>query len=372
VRQLKNKVALLLCLGVAGCGLLAAHPSGLQARRGVHSGPVYTGPFYAPRPSEFPVIGADGPVLGVNLWAKQDYPAAQVRRDGIRMLSYLKNVLHAGAVDIVWNFFAPGYHGSRVAVTPDTLTAANVAILTGLAERYHLQVEYRPMMFVLGPVNNWEGMISPASQPAWFASYYQANLPYLRVAQKYRVSEYILGTEMDGVSRSPLWNGLLIKSAEIYRGELSYADHQSLYFPPDTQLPPVRLAGLDMYEPLDLPPGATLDQVTAAYEHYFTDAPASLLHRTAIDETGIAARRGAYREPSFMFLPGQLDPLVQAYWYTAACRAAQRFRLRGVFYWKVDLADNPAHPATSLSTFEGRPAALAITGCAASLATGNS
>jgi hypothetical protein len=34
--------------------------------------------------------------------------------------------------------------------------------------------------------------------------------------------------------------------------------------------------------------------------------------------------------------------------------------MRGVFFLKVDLADNPAHPAASLSTFEGRTGATAI------------
>jgi hypothetical protein len=31
-----------------------------------------------------------------------------------------------------------------------------------------------------------------------------------------------------------------------------------------------------------------------------------------------------------------------------------------VYFWKVDLTDYPDHPATSLSTFEGRPAASVI------------
>jgi hypothetical protein len=35
-----------------------------------------------------------------------------------------------------------------------------------------------------------------------------------------------------------------------------------------------------------------------------------------------------------------------------------------VFFWKVDLTDNPAHPASSLSTFEGKEGAIAISKCA--------
>ena len=58
---------------------------------------------------------------------------------------------------------------------------------------------------------------------------------------------------------------------------------------------------------------------------------------------------------------------VQANWFTAACATVRRYHMRGVFFFKVDLADNPAHPAKSLSTFEGRGGAGAISECAQTL-----
>jgi len=365
VRKLKFAAAAVLCLAATGLLVPDAFAAGaVQVPKAATSAAVYK-----PAKSKFPVIGANGPVVGVNLWAKEDYTAAQTRADGIRMMSYIKNVLHAGAVDIVWNFFAPSYASTQVKWTSSTLTPQNVAILTQIAKQDHLLVEYRPMMFVLNVVNNWEGMISPSNDAAWFAAYYHANIPYLRLAEKYHVNEFVAGTEMDGVSRSPLWNSFLIKSAKLYKGVFSYADHQYLYFPHKRfQIPPVGLVGLDDYEPLNLPSTATQAQVTAAYEQYFSTVPAALLRRTALDETGIQARAGAYQEPSFMYIPGTLDTEVQVNWYTAACMAMKRFHLRAVFFWKVDLADYPlTHPASSLSTFEGKPGAQAIGRCAAIL-----
>lgn len=364
--KLKLAAAAAVCL--AATGLLAPAASADSAFR--LPGAVGKAPtVYKPGKSAFPVIGAKGPVVGVNLWAKENYTTAQTEAYGARMLSYIKNDLHAGAVDIVWNVFAPSYTSNQVVATSSTLTAANVGILTGIAEKDHLLVEYRPMMFVLNAVNNWEGMIKPRNDAQWFNSYYNAMVSYLRLAQKYHVNEYVTGTEMDGVSRSALWNSFLIKCAKIYKGELSYADHQYLYFPHSRyQIPPVGLVGLDDYEPLNLPATASLAQVVAAYEHWFTSVPKALLRRTVLDETGIQARAGAYQQPSFMYIPGALDAAVQANWYTAACMAVKKFDLRGVFFWKVDLADNPAYPASSLSTFEGRVGAKAISGCAAILA----
>lgn len=356
MRKFKAAAGAMLCFAAAvGCGVASTQAPSVHTDQSVQVVNV----------SKFVVIGAHGPVVGVNLWAKTNYTAAQTQAYGVRIMSYIKNVLHAGAVDIVWNFFAPSYHANSVKVTSQTLSPANVSILTKIGEQDHLLVEYRPMMFVLGVVNNWEGMISPSNRARWFSSYYSQNLPYLRLAQKYFVSEYVAGTEMDGVSRSPLWKTFLARSAKIYHGQLSYADHQYLYFPPRTQFPPTSLLGLDDYEAVNLPASASLKRVVAAYEHFFITVRPALLRRTAIDETGIQARAGAYREPSFLFLPGTLDPAVQVNWFTAACMAVKRFRMRAVFFWKVDLADNPiAHPANSLSTFEGRPGAVAISRCA--------
>jgi hypothetical protein len=92
--------------------------------------------------------------------------------------------------------------------------------------------------------------------------------------------------------------------------------------------------------------------------------PAPVLNRTIIDETGIQARAGAYFDPANLRTPGQLSGRVQANWYTAACKTVRRYHLGGVFFWKVDLTDNPTYPATSLSTFEGREGAVAISDCA--------
>ncbi len=315
-------------------------------------------------------IGSKVPVLGVNLYTLHNYSTAQTEMDGTRTLSYIKNTLHADAVDIVWNVYAPARNANTTVTNNTTLSAMNVGILTKLAQqKYHLLVEYRPMLFVFNKHNPWSGLFKPANPTKWFNSYYAVNSPYLKMAQRYRISEYIMGTEMDLVSPdTPQWKSLLAKSAKIFNGEISYTQHQKIYFPPLTQLPPTKLTGVDMYEPLALPASASLKRVVAAYEAYFAKVPAALLHRTAIQETGIEARAGAYEYPPDLRAPGQLDPVIQYNWFTAGCAAVKRFHMRGIFFWKVDLSDYPiTHPAKSLSTFEGRIGAIAIAKCASIL-----
>jgi hypothetical protein len=232
-----------------------------------------------------------------------------------------------------------------------------------MAQHDGLFVEYRPLLFVETKGNTWEGLIKPKNPTAWFNSYYQQNLPYLKMAQQDRITEYVIGTEMKALTPAKQWKSFLAKSAKVFRGPISYAQNQYVYFRPNTDLPPTTLTGVDMYEPLTVPANASLSKVEAAYNKFFAAMPMSVLRRSAIQETGIEARAGAYQEPPNLTLTGKLDETIQKNWFIAGCAAAKKFHLRAIFFWKADLADNPAHPAASLSTWEGRLGAEAISRC---------
>jgi hypothetical protein len=308
------------------------------------------------------------PVLGVDLYANGNYPAATVQAYGERMLSYIKDTLKANAVGIVWNLYAPSRTSNVVRTGSKTLTPSNVAILTEIAKQAGLTVYYRPLIFVPSERDPWQGKITPSNPAKWFNSYYQVELPYLRVAQQFRVPEFVAETEMQNMNGDPGWTPFFQRIAKVYRGTVSYAAYETDYFPPHAHLQNLAALGMDMYESFPrLRPSASASAVLAGWEYYFNQVPKSVLERTTIQETGIAARATAYRNPELLGAQGRLDPKVQASWFTAACMTVKKYNLRGVFFFKVDLADNPVHPATSLSTFEGRAGARAIAGCASIL-----
>jgi hypothetical protein len=312
--------------------------------------------------------GSQGPVLGVDLYALSNYPPAVAAADGRRTMYYIRHVLKADAVGIVWDYFASSRQSDAVQRTSSTLSARDVGILTRIARKDHLQVEYRPLIFVRGLADPWEGRISPRHPAAWFQSYYQAELPYLMLAQQQGVSEFVVATEMAALNSSPLWPSFFAQVSRVYHGVVSYTAWDKDYF--GAPLLPVRYLGMNMYKKLRLPGTATATQVAAGWAGYFDAVPASVLRRTAIDETGIPARAGGYHRPQALGAPGALDEQVQVNWFRAACVTVRRFHMRGVFFWKVDLTDNPTSPAASLSTFEGRPGAAAIGACARILSGG--
>lgn len=194
-------------LALAACG----HP-------GVPSSALRAAPTFTAQPE-----AAQSPMLAVDLYAPANYPAAVVRADGTRTLAYIKNVLHANTVGIVWDYFSASDTSSTVQRTRKTLTPRNVAILTRIARADGLRVEYRPLIFVPSAPNPWEGLILPANPLQWFASYYQAELPYLKVAQRLHVREFVLATEMHVLNGSHLWPLLFSRAASVYHGTVSYA-----------------------------------------------------------------------------------------------------------------------------------------------------
>ena len=360
-RTIKLICVALACLFMAtSCALR----SQLQPPQTLSSGGPTGNPLAGLGPD---VIGTSGGVVGINLYATNNYTAEQTAFYGQRMIPYLKNDLHVQAVDIVWNLYAINNHYDYITPETTTLSAANVGILTQIAQQEHLMVEYRPLIFVQNQPNDWEGLLHPADRATWFNSYYQQNLPYLQMAQKYHINEYVVGTEMDDLNPAIQWPGFLADCAKIYRGQITYATHQTKYFPPVPQgqgPPSTQLTGVDMYEKINLPASAPLAQVEAQYDAYFALVPATELQRTTIQETGIEAMDGAYSDPPNLTLTGTLNQQIQYNYFTAGCDAVAKYHLRGIFFWKVDLADNPAHPAAAESVFEGREGGAAISNCA--------
>src|SRR5262249_6117916 len=154
------------------------------------------------------------------LYSKSNYRTAVVQRDGVRDLAYAKRFLKVASVGIAWNLFAPTNHSNKILRTRDTLTPANVGLLTKIAQSDGLSVLYRPLIKIEGP-KQWEGYIAPSNTAWWFANYFRAELPYLKLAQKYHIKEFVVGTEVVQLEQSAptsQWLWFLNKVRRVYQG----------------------------------------------------------------------------------------------------------------------------------------------------------
>lgn len=345
-----------LLLGIASCNRPLVPPSTPAGSDNRH-------PVKPPARIVQPIVGAD-------IYAKSNYPTSTVRADGRRDLRYAKRFLKLTGIGISWNLFAPSRHSNQVLATASSLSPANVAVLTRIARADGLPVLFRPLVKVEG-AKPWEGYLAPADTASWFNSYFHAELPYLLVAQKYHIEEFDVGTELVQLEQSAptsQWRSFLAKVHHVYSGKVSYATWGTDFYAEYPAIPPTSWYGLTAYPDVALPDSASVPQLTRAWVRVFRYVPPSILVRTAIQEIGIPAGDGAYHAPWAWNRSYLLNEAVQARWFLAACYAARQLKLRGIYFWNLNLTDNPSKPPwPSVVTFEGKRAALAIRECGAIL-----
>jgi hypothetical protein len=86
-----------------------------------------------------------------------------------------------------------------------------------------------------------------------------------------------------------------------------------------------------------------VQELTAAWVSWLYSQPESALRRTVLQEVGIAAVSGAYREPAQPAPSGAtLDVAIQIKWFAAACAAAKQTRMAGIYFYDVNSTDRPA------------------------------
>ena len=329
------------------------------------------------RPWTPPLPPLKGPMrVGVDLYDTQDYPVAQTRALGERAIAYIADTLRVKSVGIAWDYVVPRANSRRVlSASAATPVPADIAALTDIARAHGLSVQYRVLFEVAG-MNGQSEQIKPPDTRVWLNSLLAAETPALRLAQSEHVGEFVVGTEIPTIERSWLWDGFFSRAAKLYHGSLSYATwggnpRSGGFFSARRALTvPSELYGVTAYPSVSLPPDAPVTRLTSDWKSFLATAPENVLRRTAIDEIGIPANDGMYADPwNWNAVTGTPDSRVQANWFTAACAAAEQEHMRAIYFWNVNLSDNPGLSRfASAERFEGRPASeAAIRACVRSV-----
>ena len=306
------------------------------------------------------------PQLGIDLLWYIKNPKetiAQITKQAYSDMNYIVGI-HANSVDINIPFFTKSSTADSVYSYSATPTPKELAIAIKIAEQDNLRVTIRPLLDEtdLG-VGNWRGNLNPSNISTWFISYEKFLRPYLIIAEKYKVSTFIVGVELTSLQSSDQWNKLISKVRKIFHGQLGYSENWDV-FHTGKRTPNLARIGVDAYFAVKATPNATIAQLTKGWESWFNTIPASInKSQLVIDEVGIASQNGAYLLPYYSGNKKQsLNFLIQSNWFTAACLTVKNLHLGGIYYW--DLFFNNNHQVNSLPTsFVRRPGAQAIKSC---------
>jgi len=132
------------------------------------------------------------------------------------------------------------------------------------AHRSGIRVMLKPHVDVLD--GTFRGEIAPSE--AWFKSYREFILHYARIAEKYHVSLFCVGTELENASYAQWqkeWEGLIAEVRTIYRGKLTYAanwtEYETVSF-----WNRVDLIGIDAYFPVTKKTDPTQEELDRGWE----------------------------------------------------------------------------------------------------------
>ena len=345
-----------LAILVAGC-TAAAHLRALQ-------------PPAVPRspllrvPSSSPARAVGRPVMqrgiDIDLYTYRGQDAAAAARADV---AYIKS-LHANAVSVSFPFFMHGPRSRGVYASPATPSPAQLAVVAAVAERAGLYVSIRPL---LDETNLGRSRVvwRPRDMGAWFASYRRFLLPYAAMAQREHIPEIFIGAEFSQFGSSPRWNTLDRAVRRVFHGTLAYADN-------GIRIIRAHVGGagalvtVDAYPRMPwIPPTATAAHLARPWGIYDRLLPPG----TVLTEVGIDAVAGAYGTPYKHHWPGaRIDPVIQARWFTAACRAAIASKLGGIYFWPLEFGHLGGPTVTYQGAWAHSAGARAISACFAKAA----
>jgi hypothetical protein len=338
-RSLRPVVVLTALAGLIGGCAAASHIPQLQPPS-----------VPASAPARLPQPGAGGAFqrgIDIDWYAWRGQP---VTADAQHTMAYIAGDLHANAVSVSFPFFMDGTAPGSVHATSATPTPAELAAVVQIAQAYGLRVELRPLLDEPSLETSRVDWV-PSNLTTFFRAYLRFLTPYAEMAQREHVSEFIAGTELTGFRHAAGWRHLDTVLAHVYHGQLACADNWGSVSAGSCG---TAVQAVDAYAPQH-------GNLRAAWERWDRAQP----HGIVLTEVGIAAEPLATTRPyRTHWNASGADPGLQSRWFTAACQAAAREHLGGIYFWSLGLSGAPPPaPTAADQTAIGGPAARAIAAC---------
>ena len=229
-----------------------------------------------------------------------------------------------------------------------TPSGKNMSAFVRAAHERGMSVVLRPTLDEGSLVTDgkWRGTLQPADLMAWFSSYGVLMEGYAVFAESEGVESFIVGTEFSLLEKeTAFWDDLISDVRKVYTGRVSYSynwDAQDLGFAGSLDY-----VGVDAFFPLDLPPGASVDELVLAWQPWL-DMLWNIQQVTGKDvtltEVGTRSEAGSYQAPWVWEGDGPLSQEDQANYFEATCAVAMTPAARkegrsfdGMYVWAADL-----------------------------------
>jgi hypothetical protein len=224
-------------------------------------------------------------------------------------------------------------------------------ILAGIVTIAHnegLTVLLRPLLdektIEASNPKDYRGSIRPTSVSTWFKNYVKTLTPYLFMAQANHVESFSVSGELNSMANEPEWPSTIANIHRVYTGNQVFTF--SFNQPMGKVLHAGTFPGMDTYPITDVSTKATPKTLVTTWDNdlktkqYRVPAP---ITGVTVDEIGIPAQDGAYKQPSAHNLSLKQYPFnqaIQVNWYTAACTFVKQHDMSGIYFWGSYLTED--------------------------------
>ena len=263
---------------------------------------------------------------------------AQAMTTANSMFSTIVTRFHANAVSLNFPYVQASSTSNDPTRAPITPSPQRLAEITAVAQRYHLNVQYRPYLFEGDLAQHSRTTIKPTNPALWIQNYWTFLQPYLISANEAGVQSFSIAQELHDAARrsSSSWEPLVQRAKTLYSGAAHLlpaaradgvaAAHRRVATTPTRR-------SRSRARRRSRSPRSRRDSIKNFQLPGMQATPSDL----TIEELGIAAVAGAYNEPFYEHYPvkTKVDRAVQEDWFQGACNAFWALHLQGIYFWAI-------------------------------------
>ncbi|MGQ9700688.1 MAG: glycoside hydrolase family 113, partial [Candidatus Bipolaricaulaceae bacterium] len=253
------------------------------------------------------------------------WPANEYARPETELpLSHIK-AIGANSIAVVVTGYMDGPHATTIRKDPSkTPSDESLVHILRVARAHGLQVMLKPHGDIQD--DTWRGSISPVSVEDWFSCYKLFIVHYARIAEKYGVELFCIGTEFRSLSGPECyryWQDLIAAIRAVYSGRLTYAANWDEY-PGVSFWNFLDYIGINAHFPLSEARTPSVEELVSSWSQVVTAVEAwqkTLQKPVLFTEIGYRSLDFAAREPWHWAKGASYNEVAQANAYEAAFRA---------------------------------------------------
>jgi hypothetical protein len=270
--------------------------------------------------------------------------------DGPDVEQALREIADVGAtwVELTPTWYQQTRNSSEVLRTAGTVNDSGLERAINLAHERGLKVFLKPHVGLPNPGQDSRNNIQPDDRAAWFTSYTAFITHYASIAQRLRVEQFAVGTELSSVTDDrAAWLRVIEAVRSQYRGTVVYAAGRDWLRVPFWDA--VDLIGVDAYPPLSNASTTDVSVLQRSWESYLDEAAALSAQygrKILFTEAGFTSQQGTTTDPSNWMISKTPNEAEQAAGYQALLATfSDQPWWAGVYWWVwTNLPGNEAEP----------------------------